>query len=58
MKALLLGAVLGLLWLLFPSLLAVVGAVLLAAAVKALPPTLVLVLAARTVLPRVRRWAR
>ncbi|MEU9406216.1 hypothetical protein AB0E08_10985 [Streptomyces sp. NPDC048281] len=58
MKALLLGAVLGLLWLLLPSLVAFAAAVFLAALVKAVPPALVVALLARTVLPRVRRWTR
>ncbi|MEU9405054.1 hypothetical protein AB0E08_05000 [Streptomyces sp. NPDC048281] len=58
MKALFLGAVLGLLWLLLPSLVALAAAVFLAALVKAVPPALLLALLARTVLPRMRRWAR
>lgn len=58
MRALLTGALFGVLLLFFPSVLALAGAVLVAAAVKAVPPALVLVVLARTVLPRVRRWAR
>ncbi|MEU9245705.1 hypothetical protein [Streptomyces sp. NPDC048385] len=58
MKALALGAVLGLLWVLFPSVLALAAALLAAAVVKAVPPALLLALVARTVVPRVRRWAR
>ncbi|MFJ9376807.1 hypothetical protein [Streptomyces sp. NPDC101455] len=57
MKALVYGALLGLLWVLFPGVLALAAAVFVAALVKAVPPALLLVLLARTVLPR-RRWAR
>lgn len=57
MKPLLLGALAGLLWVLFPSVLAFAATVALAALVKALPTALVLALAARTV-PRIRGWAR
>ncbi|MFK0154642.1 hypothetical protein ACIQVK_21525 [Streptomyces sp. NPDC090493] len=57
MKALLLGAVLGLLWILFPSLVALAAAAFVAAAVKAVPPALVLALVVRTV-PRIGRWSR
>ncbi|MEV7394926.1 hypothetical protein [Streptomyces sp. NPDC091215] len=58
MRALLAGALLGVLFLFFPSVLTVAGAVLLAAAVKAVPPALVLALLARTLRPRLRRSAR
>ncbi|MEV7387591.1 hypothetical protein [Streptomyces sp. NPDC091215] len=57
MKALLVGAALGLLWCLLPSLVALTAAVAVAALVKAVPPALLLALAVRTA-PRIRRWAR
>ncbi|RPE44142.1 hypothetical protein EDD90_7372 [Streptomyces sp. Ag109_O5-1] len=58
MRALLAGALLGLLLLFFPSVVTLIGAVLVAAAVKAVPHALLLALLARTVAPRMRRWAR
>ncbi|WP_234539415.1 hypothetical protein [Streptomyces shenzhenensis] len=58
MRALLWGALLGLLWVLFPSLVTLAAAVLLAAAVKAVPPALGVALLPRALLPRVRRWTR
>ncbi|WP_217553100.1 hypothetical protein [Streptomyces sp. GbtcB6] len=58
MRALLAGALFGVLLLFFPSVLALAGAVLVAAAVKAVPPALVVALLVRAVLPRIRRWAR
>ncbi|MGW4876566.1 hypothetical protein ACWEPI_08420 [Streptomyces sp. NPDC004262] len=57
MRALILGVLAGLLWVLAPSLVSLAAAVALAALAKALPAALVLALAARTV-PRIRRWAR
>ncbi|MER7838461.1 hypothetical protein ABTY98_21865 [Streptomyces sp. NPDC096040] len=58
MKPLLFGAVLALLWVLFPSVVTLAAAVVLAAAVKAVPAAVVLALLARTLLPRLWRWAR
>ncbi|MEU2339937.1 hypothetical protein ABZ608_41500 [Streptomyces sp. NPDC013172] len=58
MRALLAGALLGLLIALFPSVLTLAATVAFAAAVKALPPALFLGLAARLVLAPVRRWSR
>lgn len=58
MKPLIYGALAGLLYALFPSVLALAATVLVAAAVKAVPPALLLALLTRTVLPRIRRWAR
>ncbi|WP_405525225.1 hypothetical protein OG426_19395 [Streptomyces canus] len=58
MRAILSGAVLALLWVLFPSVVAVVAVVVVAAVVKAVPAALLLSLVVRTVLPRIRGWAR
>ncbi|MGW7239717.1 hypothetical protein ACWGJB_31005 [Streptomyces sp. NPDC054813] len=57
MRAILAGALFGVLLLFFPSLVALAAAVALAALVKAFPAALVLALVVRTV-PRIRRWAR
>jgi NhaP-type Na+/H+ or K+/H+ antiporter len=57
-KALAYGALLGLLWILFPSAVTLAAAVALAALVKAIPPALLLALLARTVPSQIRRWAR
>jgi carbon starvation protein CstA len=58
MRALLWGALVGLLWVLFPTVLAAAVAVALAVLVKAAPAALLLAVLARTVPARVRRWAR
>ncbi|MEU0965660.1 hypothetical protein ABZ357_09620 [Streptomyces sp. NPDC005917] len=58
MKALILGALFGLLLVFFPSVVAAATAVLVAAAVKAVPAAVIFALLARSVLPRVRRWTR
>ncbi|MEW2300255.1 hypothetical protein AB0958_09770 [Streptomyces sp. NPDC006655] len=58
MRALLFGALLGVLLLAFPSVITLAAAVLAAAAAKAAPPVLAATVAVRTLLPRVRRWAR
>ncbi|MEV7976224.1 hypothetical protein [Streptomyces sp. NPDC086519] len=58
MKALLWGALLGVLWVLFPSVVAVAAAVVMASVLKAMPSALLLAVLARTVVPRVRRWVR
>lgn len=57
MRAPLLGALAGLLWVLAPSLVALAAVVTLTTLAKAAPAALVLASAARA-LPRIRRWAR
>jgi hypothetical protein len=58
MRALLAGALLGLLWISAPAVVAYIAAVALAALVKALPAALVLAVLVRAVPSRIRRWAR
>lgn len=55
MKPLLLGVLVGLLWILAPSLIALAATVALTVLAKAAPAALLLALAARTV-PGIRRW--
>ncbi|MEU8717498.1 hypothetical protein [Streptomyces sp. NPDC048663] len=57
MRAFILGALAGLLWVLAPGLVSLAAAVALTALAKAAPAALVLAAAARA-LPRIRRWAR
>lgn len=58
MKPLLFGAVLAMLWVLFPAVLAAALAAAAVTVVKAAPAALLLAVAARIVPARVRRWAR
>lgn len=58
MKALAYGALAGLLWILFPSVVTLAVAVTLAALLKAAPSALLLAVLVRAIPPRLRRWAR
>ncbi|MFJ9628073.1 hypothetical protein ACIRU8_10315 [Streptomyces sp. NPDC101175] len=58
MKPLAYGALAGLLWILFPSVVTLAAAVTLAALVKVAPSALLLVVLVRAIPSRTRRWAQ